>query len=515
MSKDLWQVFERTANRLSQRDAIVQGDRPVSFSWWRRRAQAYAAWLTDNGLKRHDRVLLWMENSAEMAAAMLGVWAARGIAVIMDVVSPAVHFQHALTSVEPVVVVCAGRDAIPIDDCHVSTVTVDEIPHQPRHTDLRSPALPTDPASIVFTSGSTGPPKGVTQSHGNLIRACRTVGRYLGLTTHDLILCPVPWSFDYGYGQLLSTALLGAVQVLPTKIDPFAICEAMEQHRPTVLAGTPNLLTYFFRGLSPFRQIDLSSLRIITNTGGKIPLPVLKEMMDIFGHCQIFLNYGLTESYRTSYLDPELVQQRPTSIGKPIPGVDVVIVRDDGTPAGPDEEGEIVHRGDFLFMGYWNDPEATAAALRPDPLAPAGCPQARPALFTGDYGRKDRDGFLYFHGRRDHLLKSMGMRVSAGEVEDLLHGSGMVREVAVFGMENDLIGDEIWAAVAPADGVEDAQMQLTKYARTVMSQNMAPRRYLVKPALPRTHTGKVDYHALKQEAGQAPSAMAAGGLQTG
>jgi len=513
MSEDLWRVFEQTCNRMSGRDAIVQGDRSSRFSWWHHRAQAYAAWLIGHGLNRHDRVLLWMENSTEMAAALLGIWAARGIAAILDISSPAIHFRHALRSINPEVVVCFRHDTLPIDDCPVPVVSIDEIPHQPRLTHLPAPALSTDPASIVFTSGSTGPPKGVVQSHGNLIRACRTVGRYLRLTAKDRILCPVPWSFDYGYGQLLSTALLGAVQVLPTKIDPFAICKAIDEHQPTVLAGAPNLFTYFFRGVAPFRDLDLSPIGIVTNTGGKIPGAILDEMTGVFGHSRIFLNYGLTESYRTSYLDPELVRERPTSIGKPVPGVDVALVRDDGTLAEPDEEGEIVHRGDFLFLGYWNDPEATATALRPDPLAPSACPPAFPALFTGDYGHKDRDGFLYFHGRRDQMLKSMGMRVSAGEVEDLLHRSGVVREVAVFGVEHDLIGDEVWAAVVPADGVENAPTQLKNYARTVMSQNMTPRRYLVRPSLPRTHTGKVDYLRLKQEAGRSPSAMAAGGSQ--
>ena len=131
-------------------------------------------------------------------------------------------------------------------------------------------------------------------------------------------------------------------------------------------------------------------------------------------------------------------------------------------------------------------------------------------MFTGDYGHKDRDGFLYFHGRRDHMLKSMGMRVSAGEVEELLLQSGLVREVAVLGVEHDLIGDEVWAAAVPNSNVEDVERRLKKYARTVMSQNMVPRRYLIHDDLPRTHTGKIDYYTLKLEASRSPSAMTAG-----
>lgn len=516
MSKDLWQVFERTANQFGDRNAIVQADRRLTFSELRHRALSIAAWLTDRGLKRHDRVLLWLENSPEAVAAMLGVWAARGIPAMLDVSSsPPVHFQHAIESVQPKFVLCAGPGTTLDEACPVASVTVEAIPEITQQVDLRSPALPTDPASIVFTSGSTGPPKGVVQSHGNLIRACRTVGRYLGLTAADRILCPVSFSSDYGYGQLLSAMALGAVLVLPEKLNAFAVCEAIEEHRPTVLPDISNNFAYYFRGISPFRQLDLSPLRIVSNTGGRIPAPVLEEMMDAFGHCRLFLNYGLTESYRTSYLPPELVRERPTSIGKAIPGVDVVIMRDDGTPAGPDEEGEIVHRGDYLFLGYWNQPVATAMALQPDPLMPSACPHAKPALFTGDYGHMDADGFLYFHGRRDRMLKSMGVRVSPGEVEDILLKSGLVREAAVFGIQHDVINDEVCAAIVPAPGAEDVERSLKEYARTGMSKYMTPRRYLIYDSLPRTHTSKTDYHTLQQEASRPDSAKTACGSSIG
>ena len=278
-----------------------------------------------------------------------------------------------------------------------------------------------------------------------------------------------------------------------------------------MLPGLPSWFTYLLRGVSPLGSTDLSSLRVVTNTGGSIPAPVLEDMLGVFAHCRIFLNYGLTESYRTSYLDPALIRARPRSIGKGIPGVSVAVLREDSLPAAADEEGEIVHRGAYLCMGYWSDPEASARALRPDPLAPAGCPAPRPALFTGDYGHMDADGFLYYHGRRDHLLKSMGVRVSPGEVEELLHGSGLVREVAVFGRPHDLIGDEVWAAVVPRDDDADAVMaRLRAHARRVMSPYMQPRRYLVKASLPRTPSGKIDYPALRDEAGRAPSASLTG-----
>jgi acyl-coenzyme A synthetase/AMP-(fatty) acid ligase len=278
------------------------------------------------------------------------------------------------------------------------------------------------------------------------------------------------------------------------------VCEAIERHRPSILAGLPALFSYLMGGLSPIRSTDRSSLRLLTNTGGTIPFPVLEGMFDTFDKSTIVLNYGLTETFRSCFLPPRLVREVRGSIGVPIPGVDIAIVRDDGIAAEPGEEGQIVHRGDYICLGYWDDAEATARAIRHDPLALPGSPDPGRALFTGDYGYRGEDGLLYYRGRKDHLLKSMGIRVSPNEVEALLYESHLVSEAAVFGMPHELLGHEVWAAVVPRDGEQDVPRQLAGYAKRVMTQPMLPRRYLVKDALPRTTTGKVDYTALQHEA---------------
>ncbi len=337
------------------------------------------------------------------------------------------------------------------------------------------------------------------QSHGNLMRGCAAVGSYLGLRDDDILLCPVPWSFDYGYGQLLSTALLGITQVIPTAFNPFGICEAMSRHQPTVLAGVPSLFTYLMGGMSPIRETDRSSVRLITNTGGQIPAPVLRSLSEAFPASRIVLNYGLTETYRSCYI-PEGATNRPGLIGRSIPGADVVVLREDGRVADMGEEGEIVHRGDYVCLGYWNDPEATSQAIRADPLAAPGNPCAGRAVFTGDHGYRDVDGLLVYRGRRDHLLKSMGIRTSPGEIEHLLYESGLVDVAAVFGRPHELLGHEVWAAVALKEDTPQHRADLARYARSVMTPAMLPRRYLFKDPMPRTATGKIDYPALRQEA---------------
>jgi len=510
VTDNLWNAFCATSARGPQRTAIVKGDQRLSFDEWRRHAERWASRLGAVGLRRHDRVLVWMRPSPDMAVAVLGIWAAGGIVVLMDPDERSLYFAHAVERVRPFAIVRGPDAALPETDGVLPTVIdfaeVDACEKTPAFAAPGGSALPTDPASIVFTSGSTGRPKGVTQSHGNLLRGCRAVGGYLGLTASDSLLCPGPWSFDYGFGQLLSTIVLGVNHVLPTANNPFGVCAAIEANRPTVFAGIPSLFTYLLRGVSPFRATDVSSIRVVSNTGGSIPAPILEELLDRFTHSRVCLNYGLTETYRTAYLDPVLVRDHPTSIGRGIPGVAVAIVREDGSIAAPEEEGEIVHRGDYICMGYWNDPEATARSIRPDPLAPSGVCVPTRALFTGDYGVIDERGLLYFRGRRDHQLKSMGVRVSPTEVEEILYRSTLVRETAVFGIKHDFLGDEVWAAIVPSGGLENVPSALRHYARRVMSPHMAPARYLVFDELPKTRTGKIDYVALKQRAAaEAPS----------
>lgn len=510
MSDDLWSAFEANARTASDRPAFYFSDRTLTFGEWLDHARRCAAWLCERGIRPNDRVVMWARDPFALAAAVCGTWGAGAVPAMLNLDVPESHRRHSVETIRPAGVLRDSTAHDALEFCGLTIGAFEEIAETPASVVSAIRRLPTDPASIVFTSGSTGRPKAVTQSHGNIIRGCRAVAGYLGLSADDRLLCPVPWSFDYGFVQLHATALLGVAQVLPKIANPFGICDAIAKHRPTVFAGLPSLYTYLLQGMSPLRKTDTSCFRILMNTGGTIPGPVLRQLPEVFPNARIFLNYGLTETYRTSYLPPERFATHSHTIGGPIPGSDIVIVRDDGTLATPGEEGQIVHRGDYVCLGYWNDPEATAKALRPDPLAPAGHPNPPRVMFTGDYGMIDADGYLHFRGRRDHLLKSMGVRVSPSEIEGLIWESGLVKACAVFGCKHDLLGDEVWAAVVPADGVQDVQPRLMTYCRQTMSQYMQPRRYLVKEALPRTTTGKTDYPALREEAARTPSATLVG-----
>jgi acyl-CoA synthetase (AMP-forming)/AMP-acid ligase II len=500
---NLWEMFVATARRDSARPAIIAGGRSWTFGEWLARASGYAAAYRAAGVAANDRILLRARNSTEIAAALTGAWGAGAIPCLLDSTEPPAHVAHAVTTLSPRLLAVDDDDASWSTD--LVTLHARDVADGGRAPEPRT--LPTDVGLIDFTSGSTGRPKAVAHSHGALARGCRAVAGYLGIDAADRLLCPIPWSFSYGSMQLQFAALLGVTHILPEANTPFAVCESIARDRPTVLAGLASLYTYLMRGVSPVRTTDLTSLRLLVNTGGAIPQPVLDDMLEVFAHCRVALNYGLTESYRSATLDPALVRMRGDSLGRPIPGVDLIVVREDGSLAAPGEVGEIVHRGDYLCLGYWNDPEATARALRPDPLMPAGSPYPGCVLFTGDLGYLDTEGFLYFKGRRDDQLKSMGVRVSPGEIEELLFASGLAREVAVFGMPHDLLGHEVWAAVVARAPDQDVKRELERYARPLMSQYMLPRRWLALPALPRTPNGKIDYPALKVAAAPLASAQ--------
>lgn len=499
IDSDVWCAFAETVASAPGRKAFIRGDAVVTFGEWLARAEDFRAQYRERGVGVGDRVLCWTSNDADMAAAIVAAWGEGAIPALIDPASRATQLESAIATATPALVVRAPRSPLPAETGDVPVLVTDEVSSAPSTPDARTARLSTEPASIVFTSGSTGKPKGVVQSHGNLLRGCRAVASYLDVRDDDVLLCPVPWSFDYGYGQLLSTVVLGVTQVIPAAFNPFGICDALERHRPTVLAGLPSLFSYLMGGMSPIRQADLSSVRLITNTGGQIPGPVLAALREAFTSARVVLNYGLTETYRSCYV-PDGARWRPGLIGRGIPGADVVVVREDGRVAAIGEEGEIVHRGDYVCLGYWNNPEATAQTVRPDPLATPGNPRPAPAVFTGDYGYRDDDGLIVYRGRRDHILKSMGIRVSPGEVEALLYDSGLVEFAAVFGLPHELLGHEVWAAVTTTTDDDGIRNALARYARQAMTPAMQPRQYLFKASLPRTTTGKIDYPTLIEEA---------------
>ncbi len=499
METNLWLQFDRVALAAQDQPAFLQGERVLSFSDLRNCALAGAGRLGALGLAPGDRCVIWAGNSIEMAAAVLGVVAVGAIPVFVNSDAPISHFGNAIRLTEAR---HAVADQTRLRDARFDGVSLNigslAAAEATGDANARTGRVvgPDDPASILFTSGSSGLPKGVTQSHKNLLWGCGTLEKLLNFTSQDRILCGIPWSFDYGWGQLLSTLLLGITQILPDGRGATKFCDAIVRHQPTILPGVPSLFADLIMGLSPIREIDRSSVRLITNTGSKIPSALLAEILDLFPDAELSLNYGLTETYRSTSLPVGLGKLHPDSVGYAIPGVAIHVVKKDGQEARNGEVGEIIHQGGGVFMGYWGEPERTRKTRRDAPVWCNFDVQTGPVVYTGDLGWKDEKGLLYIKGRKDRQIKSMGVRVSPDEIENLIETSGLVQEVAIIPRNHHTVGQQVVAVVAVKTRRTVSTRDLRKMARETMSPHMQPMDWVIVDSLPRTPHQKVDYVAL-------------------
>jgi acyl-CoA synthetase (AMP-forming)/AMP-acid ligase II len=330
-------------------------------------------------------------------------------------------------------------------------------------------------------------PKGVTLTHANMTFAAGSISQYLELGEDDRILCVLPLSFDYGLYQLLMSVRAGATLVLERGFHfPGHVVELLEREEITVLPGVPTLFGVL-TGLRGLAERELPHLRTLTNTGAALSEAHIASIRATFPRARLFSMYGLTECKRVSYLPPEQLDARPTSVGIAIPGTEVWLA----------DDGELMVRGAHVMQGYWNDPEATAERLRP-----GRWPWER-VLATGDLFRQDDEGYLYFVARQDDIIKSRGEKVAPREVEEALHAAPGVRDVAVVGVDDDLLGQAVHAHVSPADGFDLDAGALRRHCAEHLEDYMVPQRIVIHGELPRTANGKIDRRALAGAGGKA------------
>jgi acyl-CoA synthetase (AMP-forming)/AMP-acid ligase II len=359
----------------------------------------------------------------------------------------------------------------------------------------------TDIAALLYTSGSTGKPKGVVLSQQNLLLGALSVSQYLALTAKDRILAVLPFSFDYGLNQLWSGWQVGACVVLLDYLLPQDVMRAVREQQITVLAAVPPLWSALVRLRWPTDAV--AQLRVLTNSGGHVAPVLADSMAACFPHSDIYLMYGLTEAFRSTYLPPAERQRRPTSVGKAIPFADVLLLNAQGQPCAPYEHGELVHRGPLVAQGYWQAPELTAQRFRPDPMQPhATVPQL--AVWSGDTFYQDEDGYLYFVSRRDDMIKTQGHRVSPTEIEQaVLALSTDIIDVAAIavnaGPADSLLAGQTVIAVIYSASSEQSHALWLQQLRVQLPGYMLPRCFIALPALPKNGNGKIDRHALKQQ----------------
>ena len=520
MARLLHELILEQADHRPAAAAIAHRHTRLDYAALASQIQGVGRGLRALGLNRADRVAIYLPKQPETVVALFGAALAGGVFVPINPLLKPEQVAYILRDCNVRVLVTARDRAALLEptladcpDLHSLVLTDAATPIMPRrlhHLQVldwpalldsdagRPPArvIDIDMAAILYTSGSTGKPKGVVLSHRNMLTGAYSVADYLGNRANDRILAVLPFSFDYGLSQLTTAFVAGARAVLMDYLLPRDVVATVAREGITGLAAVPPMWVQLAQLEWPAAA---DRLRYLTNSGGAMPRATLAALRRALPKTTPYLMYGLTEAFRSTYLPPEEIERRPDSIGKAIPNAEIQVVREDGTPCAPGEPGELVHRGSLVALGYWNDPIKTAERFRPAPGQHPGLPLPELAVWSGDTARMDEDGFLYFIGRKDDMIKTSGYRVSPTEVEEVLYGSGQVAETAALGIPHPALGQAIVAVVKPLRDVFN-ESALIAHCKQHLPNFMVPLQITVRRAdLPRNPNGKIDRKALVEE----------------
>lgn len=492
-------LFTRAA-RAPARALVRDGARSWDYGMVADLARDFASRLLARGCEPGDRVAVMLEKSLDAVIALYGTWTAGGVVVPVNESLRLRQLSYVLEHSGAKLLVTQSRILQRVDATLSARFPVLDVGREtPPETTRQPPACPggQEPAAILYTSGSTGRPKGILISHANLLAGARIVSGYLDIRDDERIISVLPFNFDYGLNQLLIAVHAGATLVLQRSHFPADICRTLVEQGITAMAAVPPLWIQLMQKMSPFAQMRFPDLRFITNSGGVFPPELVQRYRAHLPTTRIYLMYGLSEAFRSTYLPPEEIEARPQSIGKAIPETEIFVVGTDGRPCAAGEAGELVHRGPTVALGYWNDPAATAAMFRTNPLL-TGSEDER-VVYSGDIVQQDQDGFVYFVGRRDQMIKTQGYRVSPDEVEEAVRASGLVANVIVHGAPDAVSGMIIVAHVIPVDALTFTVEALLRYCRGEMPPYMVPREIHLHDSLPTTANGKIDRARLREQ----------------
>jgi len=455
--------------------------------------------LKRKGLKQGERVATWLPKTE--LACVLPLAAARA-GLIHVPINPTLRRAQAAYIIQN-----SGARLLVTDTGRAASFETDDIPAScnvnladafasPDGYLPPSDQNPADLAAILYTSGSTGQPKGVMLSHANLWLGALSVAHYLELTPDDRVLAVLPLSFDYGQNQLLSTWAAGSAVVPLDYLRASEVVRTVENEKITTLAGVPPLWTQMLE--TKWTDAARHALKRLTNSGGALTPHMSAQLANLFDRTDIYAMYGLTEAFRSTYLHPKLLRTHPDAMGSAIPFAEVMVVRTDGSRAQPSETGELVHAGPLVAQGYWCDAERTAERFKP---APAWSVCGGTAVWSGDTVKTDANGLFYFVGRDDEMIKTSGNRVSPGEIEAAAIASGVVAEAMAFGRLDERLGAVIILVVRAMAGADDPEQRLSAYLKAELPHFMHPAEIHWRDELPRNANGKLDRNGIKREIG--------------
>jgi amino acid adenylation domain-containing protein len=502
------------ANRFPDKVALVCGSRRLTYRQLEESSNALAAGLASRGIVRGDRVLIFADNTVETVVSFWAALKADGVAVLVNPLTKTDRLAYLLADCRPTALITDGhlegvwkgvaqsphlkvlvvsgrldqalRAAVPtlapFDDL-VAEGSTRPIPDN-RNLDI-------DLAAIVYTSGSTGAPKGVMLTHRNMLTAATSISTYLGMIADDVILDALPLAFDYGLYQMIMAFRQGSRLVLERSFTfPAQVLKTASAEKITGFPGVPTIFAMLAE-MKSLGQFDLSSVLFVTNTAAALPVKHIDFIKRAFPGARVYSMYGLTECKRCTYLPAADIDRKPTSVGIAIPNTEVWVVDEQGHRVAPGVVGQLVVRGDTVMKGYWEKPEATAKKLKP------GLLPGEQVLWTGDYCKMDEEGYVYFVGRMDDIIKSRGEKVAPKEVESVLMSLQGIRDAAVVGVGDDLLGQAVKAFVVLEEGARLSAKEIQNYCQSKLENFKVPKCIEFMVELPKTDTGKVKKTGLR------------------
>jgi amino acid adenylation domain-containing protein len=506
--------LKNSAERFPGKTALVCGDRRMTYAELDEMSRCLAGALLGLGLRRQDRVVIFLDNSIEAVVSLFGVLMSGGVFVMLNPGMKSKKLGYILKNSEAWGIIAHWSRLPIVQEAALEASGLGQVigvgtpggsdqskspSSPPVHPwqDLISngssagdtvghPVIDVDLATIIYTSGSTGEPKGVVSAHYNVAAAARSITQYLENTPDDIILNTLPLSFDYGLYQVLMAALFGGTVVLETSFAfPYRVLERLVQEQVTGFPIVPTMAALLLQ-MQDLARFDFSALRYISNTAAALPVPHIRRLMDIFPRQRIYSMYGLTECKRVAYMPPEKLAERPGSVGIPMPNCEAFVVDESGREVGANQVGELVIRGANVMQGYWNSPEETAKRFQP------GRYRADAMLYSGDLFRKDEEGFLYFVARKGDMIKTKGERVSPKEIENVVCEMEGVAEAAVIGVADNILGEAVKLFVVVNGAKDLTENAVLKYCKSQLEPFMIPKFIEFRDSLPKTASGKID-----------------------
>lgn len=505
--------LEQSAVRYPDKIALVTDAGRFTYREIDEMANAVAHGLVADGLAKGDRVAIFADNSLKAVVGLFGIIKAGGVFVMINPTTKAEKLARVLNDCGAFAVISGWpKYGVVADACGetpsvrrvymggtppsrvrkigVPCASLTEVLEHGRATPPAVENLDVNLAALIYTSGSTGSPKGVMMTHANMVFVADSITRFLANTADEIILNTLPMSFDYGLYQVLMAFKVGGTVILDnTFLYPSAVIERLIHERVTGFPIVPTISSILLQ-MEGMKCHRFDHLRYITSTAAFLPVEHVVGLRQMFPHATLYSMYGLTECKRVSYLAPEELDKRPTSVGKSIPNTEAFVVNARGKPVGPGVTGELVVRGSHVMRGYWNDPKETAKKLKPGPYP------GESVLYTGDLFRTDDEGFLYFVARKDDMIKSRGEKVSPKEVEATLYGLDEIAEAVVVGVADPVLGEAVKAVVALKPGTALTAKQVIRHCSQHLEDFMVPKYVEFRAGLPRTAQGKIDKRRL-------------------